>query len=145
MSNGGYTHRVVLTYADLTETAANGTQTIALLSLLAGQAVLRCALRVATALADASDAAFNSVLLEVGDGGDTDRYLTSTQLNVNGTEVLYKLHPSTTPNVYVADDTVDALFTPGTGKILTDIDVGELTLLFEVADLNKVAGPAQAA
>lgn len=124
---------VELTYADLaTLTATNSTKTIELFSATTQVAVqlVKCVLDVP--FQDASDAAFNSLLLEVGDGGDTDRLLTSTQVNVNGTEVLLKLGQSA--YVYTSSDTVDVLLTPQAAKIGSNLDVGKLTLYFRIHD-----------
>jgi hypothetical protein len=90
---------------------------------------------------DASDAAHNTTLVEVGDGGDTDRLLASTQLNRNGTEVYNKAGTGTKYN-YTADDTVDILFAaPASGKALADLDRGKLRLLFRLTDSRDNGQP----
>lgn len=139
----GFTHRVVLTHEDLTETAANTAQTIALVSVVAGQVLLRAANKVITAFKDASDTAFNSNTLIVGDGGDTDRANNSQQLNENGTEVLYGVNdPAKLPYVFTAADTIDAIVGSMAAKSLSDIDTGEVHILLQIANLNKLTGPA---
>lgn len=136
----GFTDLVVVTPdTDLTETAANTAQTLALLNVLAGDAVLAAAIVVKTALSDASDAAFNSNTLIVGDDGDTDRFITSFETNVNGTEILYKVHPSTTPYVFLADNTIDAIFAAMAAKSLVDIDGGEVHFYFRIARLARLS------
>jgi len=81
---------VIVGHADLTESAANTAQTIPLLSLAAGKAARFVKYDLVTPFKDASDAAFNTTAAIIGDGNDTDRFLASTELNVNGTEVLRK-------------------------------------------------------
>ena len=135
---GGFTHRAVLTYADLTETAANTAQTIAIYSAAVGQAVAKAATRLVTEFEDASDTAFNTTTLIVGDDGSTNRFIASQELNANGTVVTYKGNANTTPYVYVTANTVDAVFGSMAAKALNDIDTGEVHILLEVIDLTKV-------
>lgn len=136
----GYTHKIKLTYEDLTVTATATAQTFEAISVAAGQAVVACGLRVVTALSDASDNAFNDTAITVGDGSDPDRFLTSTQLNVNGTEVLYKVTANavdTLPYAYAAADTIDVVVNSMTGKALDDIDGGEFYVFLKIVDLTE--------
>jgi hypothetical protein len=71
----GFTHKSVVTHTDLTESTADTDQTIALLSVVAGDVVQKAAYKLVTAFSDASDAAFNDTKVQVGDGGDTDRVI----------------------------------------------------------------------
>ena len=133
----GFTHRIKLTHADLTETATNTAQTIALLDVGVGALVSRCAVRLVTAFKDASDAAFNTTTVIVGDDGDDDRFIASMETNENGTEILGKAHASTTPYVYLAANAIDIIFGSQSGKALNDIDVGELHVFLHVVDLDS--------
>jgi hypothetical protein len=83
----GFTHKAIVTHVDLTESTADTDQTIALLSVVAGDVVQKAAFQLVTAFKDASDAAFNDTQVQVGDGNDTDEYIAATQVNENGTEV----------------------------------------------------------
>lgn len=124
---------VTITYADFDSlTATNQTKTIELFSVSTQVAVSLVKSVLVVPFKDASDAAFNTTLIEVGDGADTDRLLTSTQLNENGTEVLLKL--GTGFYVYTATDTVDAKLTPMATKIGDELDTGKLRLYFKVFD-----------
>jgi hypothetical protein len=139
--NGGFTHKVNLTYADLTETAANTAQTIAIFTAPVGTVIEKVATRVVTAFEDASDNALNTTTLIVGDDGNDDRYIASQELNVNGSEVLYKLSPvgtTTSPFVYTTANTVDAIFGSMAAKALNDIDTGEVNIYLAVTDLTKL-------
>jgi hypothetical protein len=91
----GFTHKAIVTHVDLTETTADTDQTIALLSVVAGDVVQKAAFQLVTAFKDASDAAFNDTNVSVGDGGDTDRFIASTEVNENGTEVLFAANVNT--------------------------------------------------
>jgi hypothetical protein len=86
---GGYTHRARVTHADLTQTATNTAQTLELFSVPAGSMVKSLAIVLVTAFKDASDAAFNTNAVTIGDGASASRFLASTQLNENGTEILF--------------------------------------------------------
>ena len=139
--NGGFTHRINITYADLTETAANTAQTIELISLPAGSAVMQAAIRLVTPFEDVSDTGLNTTTLIVGDDGDTDRFIASVELNDNASEVYYKLAPvgtTTSPHVYTAANTVDAVFGSMAAKALNDIDAGEINIYLTIADLTKL-------
>lgn len=134
----GYSHAVKLTYADLTETAAATAQTIALLNVAAFTEVQRVGFYLPTAFSDASDSGFNNVAITIGDGGSSNRYLTSTQINVNGTEIKALSGVLTTAYVYLVADTIDIVFGSMTAKILNDIDGGELWVFLKVAPLANL-------
>ena len=131
----GYTHKVIITHDDLTTATANTAQTIELLSVAAGDVVNTAAVKVVTAFSDASDTAYNTTTLIVGDDGTTNRYVTSQELNVNGTEVLYKAATNTAPHAYTAANTVDAVFGSMAAKSLSDIDAGEVHVFLGVNKL----------
>ncbi len=134
----GYTHKVIITHSDLTEAAANTAQTIELLDVAAGDVVHTAAVKLVTAFSDASDTAFNSTTLIVGDDGSTNRFVTSQELNVNGSEVLYKAATNTAPHAYTAANTVDAIFGSMAAKSLSDIDAGEVHIFLGVNKLTAL-------
>jgi hypothetical protein len=82
----GFTHKAIVTHVDLTETTADTDQTIALLSVVAGDVVQKAAFQLVTAFKDASDAAFNDTQRQRWRRQDTDRLLPQLQVNENGTE-----------------------------------------------------------
>jgi hypothetical protein len=138
------THKVVLTASDVAALGSGTTGTIALFprtgTFPAGTRVQFAAINLITAF-DASDASVNSLLIEVGDGGDTDRLLTQTELAVDGTEVLFKAAAGNA-YAYPVADTVDALFTVagGASPTLAEINAGEVEIYFQVSDLNDLEG-----
>lgn len=134
----GYTHKVVITHEDLTQASANTAQTIELLDVAAGDVVHTAAVKLVTAFSDASDTAFNSTTLIVGDDGSTNRFVTSQELNVNGSEVLYKAATNTAPHAYTAANTVDAIFGSMAAKSLSDIDAGEVHIFLGVNKLTAL-------
>jgi hypothetical protein len=134
----GFTHKAIVTHEDLTESTADTDQTIALLSVVAGDVVEKAAYKLVTAFADASDSAFNDTKVQVGDGTDTDEYIAATQVNVNGTEVLFAANVNTVPFAYTAADTVDLLVESMTAKSLSNIDAGEIHIYLAVTKLSSL-------
>ncbi len=116
----------VLLHSDLDNDSVSGTptQTLNLFDVADGDVVTFRGMRVVTAFADASDNAFNSTLLEVGDGNNVGAFLNQKEINVNGTEVLfaagrgeelYLQHPLTSLATGLSTSAIDILtgFTPG--------------------------------
>ena len=134
----GFSHKAIVTVADITESAADTDQTIALLSVAAGDVVEKAAYKLVTAFSDASDSALNDTKVQVGDGADTDRFIAATQVNVNGTEVLYAANANTTSYAYTAADTVDLLVESMTAKSLSDLDAGEIHVYLAVTKLSDL-------
>ena len=135
----GFSYRFVVDHTDLTESTANTAQNVTLVTLPANSVVLRAATYLKTPFQDTADAAFNSTALIVGDSGDTDRYITSQQLNVNGTEVLAKAHASsTTPWAYESATAVVANFASMSAKNLAALNAGEVHIFLEVAQLDTL-------
>ena len=134
----GFTHKAIVTHVDLTESTADTDQTIALLSVVAGDVVEKAAFQLVTAFSDASDAAFNDTKVQVGDGSDTDEYIAAKQVNENGTEVLFAANVNTVPFAYTAADTVDLLVESMTAKSLSDLDAGEIHIYLAVTKLSSL-------
>jgi hypothetical protein len=134
----GFTHKAIVTHVDLTESTADTDQTIALLSVVAGDVVQKAAFQLVTAFSDASDAAFNDTQVQVGDGNDTDEYIAATQVNENGTEVLFAANVNTVPYAYTAADTVDLLVESMTAKSLSNLDAGEIHIYLAVTKLTSL-------
>jgi hypothetical protein len=134
----GFTHKSVVTHTDLTESDADTDQTIALLSVVAGDVVQKAAYKLVTAFSDASDAAFSDTQVQVGDGNDTDEYIAAKQVNENGTEVLFAANVNTVPFAYTAADTVDLLVESMTAKSLSNLDAGEIHIYLAVTKLSSL-------
>jgi hypothetical protein len=132
----GFTHKAIVTHVDLTEAAVDTDQTIALLSVVAGDVVQKAAWQLVTAFSDASDAAFNDTKVQVGDGTASDEYIAAKQVNLNGTEVLFGAGESTV--VYTAADTVDLLVESMTAKSLSNLDAGEIHIYLAVTKLTSL-------
>lgn len=145
---GAYNELYLVDHEDLTETAAATAQTIALRNVKVGDVVSACAMKLITPFKDASDAAFNTCASTVGDDGSAARFLTSTEINVNGSEVLAKATANaadTLPYAYLADNTVDLVVGSMSGKSLVNIDTGVLAIFLRVTSLGDlVNGVTQA-
>lgn len=143
------THKVVLTYADVAALGAGTSGVIAILptsgTFPVGTTARFAGMQLITAF-DFSDAAINSLLLEVGDGNDTDRLLTQTETALDGTEILYKVEGAVTqPYSYLVADTIDAKFTVagGASPTLAEATVGEVHIYLYISNLtsfNRVKG-----
>jgi hypothetical protein len=132
----GGNYEVEYSHEDLTEAAANTAQTltVTIAAKMSAQVVEHV---IDVPFKDASDAAFNSTTVIVGDGGSTNRLLTSTELNENGTEVLFKKGTGT-DYVFTADDTIDITIASMAAKSLSDIDTGRARLLLNIQDRREV-------
>jgi hypothetical protein len=135
----GFTHKFIVTAEDLTESTADTDQTIELLALPAGSVVTNAAFRLVTAFKDASDSALNDTKIQLGDNDDDDEYIAATQINENGTEVLYAAAaPASVPFAYVAAKKLELLVESMTAKSLSDIDTGELHIFAGVTKLASL-------
>ena len=135
----GFNHRFVVDHTDLTEATDNTAQEITLITLPAGTVVKRSAYYLKTKLQYESDSALNTTTLIVGDSGDTDRYINSSELNVNGTEVVYAVNDaSKLPFVTTASTAIKATFGSMASKDLASIDAGEVWIYLETADLTSL-------
>lgn len=128
----GMTHGAIVTHEDLTETTVATAQVIELFPVSAGTQQTDAVLNVITPLQDASDAAFNSNTVTVGDGADADRAIASAQVNANGSTVTGQLAASTVAFIHTSADTIDLTVGSMAAKALADIDTGELEILVKL-------------
>lgn len=127
----GFTHRGVVTYANLISDYTDATAK-AIFAVAAGDYVGQFAYRLVTAFDGTST---TSLLLIVGDGGVTNRYLVSKELHNDGTEVLYFNNVAATAGfVYEVADTVDAIFDVVTAGY-SDLTSGQINLYWTHASL----------
>lgn len=135
---GGATHLIDVSYEDLTETATATGQTLVPLNAATGDVVEVVAMRLVTPFKDASDNAYNTTTMTVGDTDSSTRFLSSTQLNENGAQIVIKVGTLTTRGfAYTAAKEIQLAFGSMSGKKLSDIDVGRLLLYVRVVNLTK--------
>ena len=136
----GFTHKAIVSHLDVTEATANTAQSITLLALEAGDLVQGAAVKIVTAFSDASDTAFNTTTLAVGDD-DVDEFVNEFEVNVNGTEVLFAAElADSCPKVYTdpADGPITATFMSMADKSLSDLDAGEAHVYLKIAKLSDL-------
>lgn len=148
----GATRVYVVEHSDLTDTNANTAQTLAV-SVPARTAVQFVMMELETAFDTANTNFTGSVAVIVGDGTDTDLYLTSTELASDGSEV-FKKFPVTSvatavttigattnttvtvsalgQKVYTGADTIDFTFAPNSDEALVANSVGKVKFFFKV-------------
>jgi hypothetical protein len=130
--NGGYTHIASITADDLTTTTNNTSQTILIATLAIGDAIGKVATRVKTSFKDVSDTAFNTTAITVGDTANAvNNHITSQETNANGTVVVEKFS-NTLVGPYTAADKIAITFSAMAAKKLSDIDQGEIEVLFQL-------------
>jgi len=139
----GFTHRLEFSVSDITAGLANNAtmfvNTSPLPVLKAGMVVKRTAVYLNPAFSDASDAAFNSTTLSIGDAGSATRFINAVQININGTEVITSF-PGTENTIYTANSQMSITLTPLTGKSCSDLDLGAFYALFAI---ENFADPAK--
>jgi len=135
----GFTHRFVVTHADLTESTDNTAQDVTLITLPANSMIVSAATYLKTPFEKTGTAAYNSNVLIVGDAGDTDRCIASQQLNVNGTEVLAKANASTIPFAYETATAIKANFASMASYDLAELDAGEVHIFLAVRQLDTLS------
>jgi hypothetical protein len=147
----GFTHKVILDYTDVKaltsaavysifpEKSAAGVWTVlafaSATSVPAGTIVKQCVGRVTTAFHSPNDTI--TLAVEVGDGGDIDRYLDAGNCKTLG---YTPTPPLLMPYVYTTADTIDIIFTAGT-EAITVLDAGVLEVYLELRDLSPLNRP----
>lgn len=145
----GATHKIVVKAADIAALATD-TASLALVptsgTVPIGTTVGDCKIKV-TAAWDFSDASINSMLVEVGDGTDPNRFIGQVQVAEDGTEVDYTVaNANSQPYTYLAADTIDLTVTVagGANPTLAECTTGEMEIYLSVRapfdDLALVAG-----
>jgi hypothetical protein len=140
--NAGMTHIATITAQELTETTVNTAQTFTLCALKAGDILMKVAWRIKTFFKDASDTAFNTTTLSVGNTATgVAAHVAAIETNVNGTEVRQGF--SNTAVHYAAADSLTVTLNAMAAKALSNIDAGEIEILFQIlrpATLEEAAG-----
>jgi hypothetical protein len=132
-ANQGYTHRARINAADLTVTATATSQTFDLGPIpLGAQVQVKIDLKVP--FKDVSDSAFNDCAITIGDTSTANVFLTTTQLNENGTEVLFKEGSLSAP--YTSALTIRVTWGSMTAKALNDLDVGLLYIFVKLCNIR---------
>jgi hypothetical protein len=144
----GFTHKVVITYSDLTsETSGAACEIFPKLTsssptIPIGSRVHACALRVVTLFVAAS---MTDLSVTIGDGGSANRFLTSSEVGGTTSPVAAGIWYETfaaAPHIYTAADTIDITPT-ATGAALSALTAGEIHVYLGVTDMVALDTGAQ--
>jgi hypothetical protein len=134
---GDYTHKAIITFADLT--AAANTQTILLENALQGYIICNFASWLQAPFVF-SDGSLVSSAITVGDAGSNNRFLTSTELNNAGSFV--KLATLQAMFAYTAASTALNVYWTGTAAHnLNTATAGELHLFWSQCNVPQLVYP----
>jgi hypothetical protein len=134
----GYTHKVVITEASLTQGTDNTAQTLTLLTLPADSIITDAATHLVTPFQLTGTTAYNSNTIVVGVSGTTDQLIASQQINANGTPVTTRRFNSNTPVAYTASTPIIATVASMASYDLLELNAGEIHVFLAVNDLNKL-------
>jgi len=130
----GFTHKAVITYADLQAISGSGAKAVSLpVPGAAGLAVIGAALYLGEVFAGGSISAITAAL---GDTGSATQYGSASDV-FTGSSVTYVLAASSTHKVYTGAHGLKVTFTP-TGDTVSAATTGSLTVLLRCADLTKL-------
>ena len=140
----GFTHKVVISYTDLTALGAVASGTVALATYTAGLGCTKAAYRLVTAF---TGGATSALALDVGHNGattdDPDSLLDNYEVHSTGTEIFFgdgngAVFATLRTGYYPLDaGTYEALFT-ATGANLNVLTAGEVNIYLRLEDLTKV-------
>ena len=130
----GANYCAVIDYTDLNDTAGT---TKTLTAAIPANTLVKGNVHVL--VEDFSGPSITSLVYTVGDGGDADFHMTSTEVEVTGTEVDLKVHTpgsgaASQGKVYTTADTLDFAFT-ASGANLNTLTAGKLKFYFTLIPL----------
>lgn len=132
----GFTHRLDFSYRDIPTGIANNTSKVwaagYLPAVVAGDIVVKTELHLTTAFADASDTAFNSDTISLGDATTATRFINASEANVNGTEVLNVIPGANSNVIYTAAGQLQLTLNSMAAKSLSDLDTGQGYILMAI-------------
>jgi len=143
-STGGFTHRLDFSYRDIPAGIANNTSKVwaagFLPAVVASDIIIKTELHLTTPFQDASDAAFNSDTLSLGDATTATRFINASESNLNGTEVLNVIPGANSNVIYTAAGQLQLTLNSMASKSLSDLDVGRGYILLAI---NRAADKAR--
>ena len=135
---GDFTDAIDITFADLTQTTANTAQLLTGTALAIGDLITKVAVYCPTPFQNSADSAFNTTAITVGDTASASTWIGSMELNANGTTVQQKVS-SAGAKVYAAADALTVTFNAMSGKALSALNTGKVTVLFTLVHLPQLA------
>lgn len=132
----GFTHCFSFGEGDLTETTANTAQAFTV-AIPVNTIIKDCLVLLDVPFEDTADAAFNSTAVTVGDSGSATRFMSATELNVNGTEITIK-KMSGSATAYPAADTLSISFASMAAKSLSSLNKGKVRIYVNMVKQNQI-------
>lgn len=134
----GYTHVLVITADDLTVTTVATLQTLTVCPLNAGDQIMRVAWHLRRAFENTADAAYAVQTVSVGDDAGVATHLAAGEVNINGTELIWRT--GNTVVLYTAGSNLTVTFTaPAAGKAVASLNRGELLIYFALSRLKFIS------
>ena len=143
-ADSGCNYMATVTADALTVTATATAQTLTIASLKAGDAIDRIYWKLKTTFQDASDSAFNTDTMSIGDTATgVTKWIAAKEVNENGTESLY-FAQFVGGTFYTAADSITMTFNSQTAKALNDLDTGEVELFWHLVRPGRLERASQA-
>lgn len=143
-ASDGFTHRLDFSYRDIPAGIANNTSKVwaagYLPAVVASDVVIKTELHLTTPFKDASDAAFNTSTLSLGDATTATRFINASEANLNGTEVIDVIPGANANVIYTAAGQLQLTLNSMAAKSLSDLDVGQGYILLSI---NRAADSAR--
>lgn len=137
-ANAGFTHKGIISHLTLVQSVANTAETVKLFRAIAGQIIQKMEVRLAVPFEDTADPAYDTTTLIIGDAGSTNRFITSQELNRNGTEIVIPAFNNTAYQ-YTADTDVNAIFGSKAGKSISNLNKGEVHIFVQILDVTLIS------
>ena len=124
----GFTHMMVISANDLTETTVNTAQTF-VVDLRTESVINAVGLRLQTPLQNTGDGAFNTNTVSVGDTGSATRWVNAAETNANGSFITAPSISSTSAGPYAASQQFIVTVNAMAAKALNSLNAGEIHVL----------------
>lgn len=139
MNEKGATHCGEITWQDFVAADTGNTKTFNLAPVVAKQGLQLTHVELPEVFVS-SDGTLISTAITIGDSGSANRFLTTTELNLAGTEVFLKgtalAGASAVPFVYTAGDNLQVAFTATAAKALNTHTAGKVLVYFRLWDVR---------
>lgn len=134
----GVSHIASITANDLTTATANTEQVLNLMAIPTDAFIEKVEARLIVPFEDVSDAALDSVTIDIGHTDNDDEWVAAAELCKNGTEITQPKYSNTAVGPFAASKYVTATFAATAGKLLSNVDKGEIQILLRLCDFKPV-------
>jgi hypothetical protein len=132
----GFNLLATITAADLTASTADDLNSFT--SVIPAKSRISDVLLVLdTPFENTADSANDSTTISVGDGSAVTTFLSATQVNLNGTEVLIKTMTGSA-TAYATANTLKIVFTPKTSTALTALNKGKVRIYVKLITAGQI-------